>query len=55
MPLALAGTLLFGFGAVLFRELLVRALNFEASRSTFLSGAIAVLVTQTLQYQPSCW
>ena len=40
MPLALAGTLLFGFGSMLFRELLIRALNVEAFRSAFLSGAV---------------
>ena len=40
MPLALAGTLLFGFSSVLFRELLVRALNVEAFRSAFLSDSL---------------
>jgi len=40
MPLALAATLLFGFGSMFFRELLVRALNVETFRSLFLSGAV---------------
>jgi hypothetical protein len=40
MPLALAATLVFGFGSMFFRELLVRALNVEAFRSLFLSGAV---------------
>ena len=49
MPLALAGTLLFGFGSVLFRESLIRALNVEAFRSAFLSGAV-FSSPATLQY-----
>ncbi len=49
MPLALAGTLLFGFGSLLFRELLVRALNVEAFRSAFLSGAV-FSSPMTMQY-----
>ena len=40
MPLALAAALLFGFGSMFFRELLVRALNVETFRSLFLSGAV---------------
>lgn len=39
MPLALGATLLFGFGSMFFRELLVRALNIERLRSMFLSGS----------------
>jgi len=38
MPLALAGTLLFGFGSMFFLEMLIRALNVEAFRSGFVSG-----------------
>ena len=49
MPLALAGTLLFGFGSMLFRELFVRALSVEAFRSAFLSGAL-FSSHETLQY-----
>ena len=49
MPLALAGTLLFGFGSMLFRELFVRALNVEWFRSAFLSGA-ALSSHEVLQY-----
>ena len=49
MPFALAGTLLFGFGSMLFRELLVRALNVEAFRSAFLSGAV-FSSPMTMQY-----
>ena len=49
MPLALAGTLLFGFGSMLFRELFVRALNVEAFRSAFLSGAV-FSSHETMQY-----
>ena len=49
MPLALAGTLLFGFGSILFRELLIRALNVEAFRSAFLSGAV-FSSPETVQY-----
>ena len=48
MPLALAGTLLFGFGSILFRELLVRALSVEAFRSAFLSGAVLLSSHETL-------
>jgi hypothetical protein len=40
MPLAVAATLLFGFGSMFFRELLVRALNIDRLRSVFLSGAV---------------
>jgi hypothetical protein len=49
MPLALAGTLLFGFGSMLFRELLVRLLNVESFRAAFLSGAV-FSSPETLQY-----
>ena len=49
MPLALAGTLLFGFSALLFRDVLVRALNVESFRAAFLSGA-ALSSLETLQY-----
>ena len=49
MPLALAGTLLFGFGSMLFREVLVRALNVESFRAAFLSGA-GFSSPATLQY-----
>jgi len=49
MPLAIAGTLLFGFGSVLFRELFVRALSVEAFRSAFLSGAL-FSSPETLRY-----
>ena len=40
MPLALAGTLLFGFALSLFHELFVRALNVDAFRSAFLSSSL---------------
>ena len=49
MPLALAGTLLFGLGSMFFRELLIRALNLEAFRSLFLGGAVRTSI-QTIQY-----
>ena len=49
MPLALAGTLLFGFGLILFRELFSRALNNESFRAAFLSGAV-LSSHETLQY-----
>ena len=49
MPIALAGTLLFAFGSMLFRELLVRALNVESIRSAFLSGALFSSI-ETMQY-----
>jgi hypothetical protein len=49
MPLALAGTLLFGFGSMLFREMLIRALNVEAFRSVFLGGAMVSSI-ETMQY-----
>ena len=49
MPLALAGTLLFGFSLVLFRELFIRAFNVEWLRSAFLSGAV-VSSNETVQY-----
>jgi hypothetical protein len=49
MPLALAGTLLFGFGAIFFRELLVRALSTAGFRSLFLDSA-ALSSVQTVQY-----
>ena len=39
MPLALAATLLFGFGSLLFRELFIRLFDVEAARSLILSGA----------------
>lgn len=39
MPLALAATLVFGFSSLIFRELLVRALNVDRFRSLFLSGS----------------
>lgn len=39
MPLALAGTLLFGFGSMLFRDLFIRALNVESFRTAFLTSA----------------
>ena len=40
MPLALAATVLFGFGSLLFRELFVRLFDVEAVRSLILSGAV---------------
>jgi hypothetical protein len=49
MPLALAATLLFGFGAVLFRDMFVRALNVESFRTAFLSAA-GLSSPQTLHY-----
>ena len=49
MPLALAGTLLFGFSSMLFRELLIRALNVESFRAAFLSGAV-FSSPETLRY-----
>jgi hypothetical protein len=39
MPLALAATLLFGFGSLLFRELFIRLFDVAAIRSLILSGA----------------
>jgi hypothetical protein len=49
LPLALAATLMFGFGSLLFRELLIRALNVEAFRSVFLQGAMRSSL-ETMQY-----
>jgi hypothetical protein len=49
MPLALAGTLLFGFGSMLFRDVFVRALNVESFRAAFLSGAVFSSL-ETVQY-----
>ncbi len=49
MPLALAATLLFGFGSVVSRELLIRALNVGVLRSLLLSGA-ARSSSETMQY-----
>lgn len=49
MPLALAATLVFGFGSMLFRELLIRALNLDAFRSFFLSGSV-LSSAETMQY-----
>ena len=49
LPVALAGTLLFGFGSLLFRELFTRALNIDAFRSAFLSGAVLSSI-ETVQY-----
>ena len=54
LPLALAGTLLFGFGSMLFRELLIRALNVEAFRSAFLSGAVLSRHTRCCSMPCSC-
>ncbi len=50
MPLALAATLLFGFGSMLFRDLFIRALSVEAFRSAFLSGAVLFSSHETLLY-----
>jgi hypothetical protein len=49
MPLALAATLLFGFGSMFFREMLIRALDVGALRSLFLGGAVLSSVA-TMQY-----
>ena len=49
MPLALAATLLFGFGSLLFRELFVRLFDVAAVRSLILSGAV-VSSTAAVQY-----
>ena len=49
MPLALAATLLFGFGSIFFRELLVRALNVGRFRLLFLDTAVLSSV-DTVQY-----
>jgi hypothetical protein len=49
MPLALAATLLFGFGSILFRELFIRALNVEWLRSALLTGAV-FSSTEAVQY-----
>lgn len=46
MPLALAGTLLFGFGSMLFREVLVRAFNVESFRAAFLSAFSSPVTSQ---------
>ena len=51
MPLALAGTLMFGFGSMLFSELFIRAFNVEAFRSAFLSVAV-FSSPETLRYAP---
>ena len=40
LPLALAATITFGFASMLFRELLVRALDVGGFRSFFLGGAV---------------
>jgi hypothetical protein len=39
LPLALTGTLLFGFGSLLFRDLFIRAFDIEWLRDVLLSGA----------------
>jgi len=49
MPLALAATVLFGFGSLLFRELFVRLFDVAAVRSLMLSGAV-VSSTATVHY-----
>jgi hypothetical protein len=51
MPLALAGTLLFGLGLMFFRELFIRAMNHEALRSLLLRGAWHTSV-ETIHYVP---
>ena len=51
MPLALAGTLMFGFGSMLFSELFIRAFNVEAFKSAFLSVAV-FSSPETLRYAP---
>jgi hypothetical protein len=48
-PLALASTLLFGFGLMFFREALTRGLNVEAVRSSILNLAMLTSV-ETVQY-----
>ena len=45
MPLALAATLMFGFGSMFFRELFIRAFNVGAFRSFVLTGAVSSPVT----------
>jgi hypothetical protein len=49
MPLALATTLVFGFGSMVFRELLIRAMNVGGFRSFFLGGAVRSSAA-TMQY-----
>jgi hypothetical protein len=49
MPLALAGTLTFGFALTFFRALLARAMNLDAFRSAFLAGAV-LSSSETMQY-----
>jgi hypothetical protein len=50
MPLALAGTLLFGLASTFFRELvIVRGMDFDAFRSLFLRGAVLTSI-ETVQY-----
>jgi hypothetical protein len=49
MPLALAATVLFGFGSLLFRELFIRLFDVEAIRSLILSGAVNSSAS-TVQY-----
>jgi hypothetical protein len=48
-PLALASTLLFGFGLMVFREALTRGLNLDAVRSSILDMA-ALTSVETVQY-----
>jgi hypothetical protein len=49
MPTALAATLVFGFGSLAFRELLIRAFDISGFRSFFLGGAV-LLSAATMQY-----
>lgn len=49
MPLALAGTLLFGFGSLLFTELFVRLFDVGTARSLMLSGAV-LTSSETVRY-----
>ena len=49
MPLALAATVLFGFGSLLFRELFVRMFDVEVIKSLILSGAVTSSAS-TVQY-----
>ena len=53
MPLALAATLLFGFGSLLFRELFIRLFNVASIRSLILSGA-GISSPAIVQYGSSC-
>ena len=48
MPLALASTLLFGFGSMAFREALVRAFNHSAARTVLLK--LAVITNTNVSY-----